>query len=40
MFKLITLDDFVLFEDLERVLLLIVFLDDEEYFSVGALADD
>ena len=40
MFELITLDDFVLFEDLERVLLLIVFLDDEEYFSVGALADD
>ena len=40
MFKLITLDDFVLFENLERVLLLIVFLDDEEYFSVGALAND
>ena len=40
MFELITLDDFVLFEDLERVLLLIVFLDDEEYFSVGALAND
>jgi hypothetical protein len=39
-FKLITLDDFVLFENLERVLLLIVFLDDEEYFSVGALAND
>jgi len=39
-FELITLDDFVLFEDLERVLLLIVFLDDEEYFSVGALAND
>ena len=40
MFELITLDDFVLFENLERVLLLIVFLDDEEYFSVGALAND
>ena len=40
MLKLITLDDFVLFEDFKRVLLLIIFLDDEEYFSVGALADD
>ncbi len=40
MLKLITLDDFVLFEDFKRVLLLIIFLYDEEYLSVGTLADD
>ena len=40
MLELITLDDLILFENLECILLLVVLLDDEQHFAIGTFADD